>query len=156
MIDFSDLLRPEAVRTDVSAANKKAVLAAAGAALATIADADPRAVADALAERERLGTTGFGHGVAIPHARLAGRPEIVGVFLRLAQPIAYASVDDEPVDLVFAMLSPPDAGADHLKALARVSRRLRDQPFLAKLRGAGSPDALWSLFVAGDHPGGTA
>ncbi len=150
MIDFSDLLRPEAVRTDVSAANKKAVLAAAGAALATIADADPRAVSDALAERERLGTTGFGHGVAIPHARLAGRPEIVGVFLRLAQPIAYASVDDEPVDLVFAMLSPPDAGADHLKALARVSRRLRDRSFAEKLRGAGSRDALYALLAAAE------
>jgi len=154
MIDFSDMLRPDAVRMDVSAANKKAVLATAASALAAVAGTDPRTVADALAERERLGTTGFGHGVAIPHARMAGSSEILGVFLRLAHPVAYAAVDDEPVDLVFAMLSPSDAGADHLKALARVSRRLRDQNFLAKLRGAGSPDALWSLFIAGDQPGG--
>jgi len=156
MTDLSDLLRSDAVRTDVPAANKKGVLAAAAAALAGAAGADVRAVAEALSERERLGTTGFGHGVAIPHARLSGASGITGVFLRLSHPVPYAAVDDEAVDLVFAMLSPPDAGADHLKALARVSRRLRDQHFLAKLRGAGSPDALWALFTAGDQPGGSA
>jgi len=145
MTDLSDLLQPDAVLTAVPASGRKAALAAAGAALARATGTDPRAVVDALAERERLGTTGFGHGVAIPHGRAAGIPAIAGALLRLARPVGWDAVDGEPVDLMFAMLSPTDAGAAHLKALARVSRALRDQAFLAKLRGAGSPDALWAL-----------
>ena len=148
MTDLSDLLRPEAVATDLLAANKKALLAAMAGMVAREAGVEPRLVADRLADRERLGTTGFGHGVAIPHARMEGLPGIVGAFGRLAQPVEYAAVDDLPVDLVFVLLSPVDAGADHLKALARVSRALRDARFLAKLRGAGSRDALFALFTS--------
>ncbi len=147
MNDFSDLLRPEAVYKDVAVAHKKALFVQ----LATATDAlglDGRLTAERLSAREKIGSTGFGGGVAIPHARLPDVTGVTGVFMRLAQPIEFDAVDDLPVDLVFMLVSPVDAGAEHLKALARVSRRLRDRTFLAKLRGAGSPDALYALFTA--------
>lgn len=148
MTDFSDLLRVDAVLTGSGATTKKVLLQQ----LASLAEdrhgLDMRTVLDRLADRERLGTTGFGGGVAIPHAKIEGLGTVVGLFVRLAQPIDFDAVDDLPVDLVFALLSPVEAGAEHLKALARVSRRLRDPAFLAKLRGAGSRDALWALFAA--------
>jgi PTS system nitrogen regulatory IIA component len=147
MHDFSDLLRPEAVYEGVAVAHKKALFAQ----LCTAAEAlglDGKLAAERLAAREKLGSTGFGGGVAIPHARLPDLSGVTGVFMRLAQPIEFDAVDDLPVDLVFMLVSPVDAGAEHLKALARVSRRLRDRTFLAKLRGAGSRDALYALFTA--------
>ncbi len=147
MTDFSDLLRPDAVFKDVAVANKKTLFAQLAAA-AEAQGMDARLVAERLTAREKLGSTGFGGGVAIPHARLDGLDAVTGVFMRLAHPIEFDAVDDLPVDLVFLLLSPVDAGAEHLKALARVSRRLRDRAFLAKLRGAGSPDALYALFTA--------
>ena len=147
MTDLSDLLRPEAVLTGVNAATKKTLFTQLAGVAAGVTDADPRLVADKLLAREKLGSTGFGGGVAIPHAKLPGLAAVTGVFARLAQPIEFDAVDGLPVDLVFALLSPAEAGADHLKALARVSRRLRDRSFLAKLRGAGSRDALFVLFT---------
>ncbi|GAA0658815.1 PTS system nitrogen regulatory IIA component [Sphingomonas insulae] len=147
MNDFSDLLRPDSVYKDVAVAHKKALFAQ----LANATDAlgfDGRLTAERLAAREKIGSTGFGGGVAIPHAKLPEIDGVTGVFMRLAQPIEFDAVDDLPVDLVFMLVSPVDAGAEHLKALARVSRRLRDRTFLAKLRGAGSPDALYALFTA--------
>lgn len=147
MSDLSDLLRPEAVVSDLGVGSKKALLQSMAALVAPQIGLDTRLVADRLGERERLGSTGFGHGVAIPHGRMDGMTQIVGGFARLAQPVGYQAVDDLPVDLVFLLLSPADAGAAHLKALARVSRTLRDQRFLAKLRGAGSRDALYALFT---------
>ena len=148
MNDFSDLLRPDGVRKDVAAANKKALLQQLGGIAGEMAGVDPRQVIERVAAREKLGSTGFGGGVAIPHAKLPGLPKVNGVFVRLAHPIDFAAVDGLPVDLVFLLLSPEGAGAEHLKALARVSRRLRDRAFLTKLRGAGSPDALYALFTA--------
>ena len=145
MTDFSDLLSPETVLPDLAVPTKKALFQALGAAVGPQHGLDPRAVADRLAERERLGSTGFGGGVAIPHARVAGLDGIVGAMVRLAQPIDFDAVDDMPVDIVFMLLSPPDAGAEHLKTLARVSRALRDRTLIAKLRGAGSRDALYAL-----------
>jgi PTS system nitrogen regulatory IIA component len=147
MTDFSDLLRPEAVLFELPAAAKKTLFTQLAGIAAGVADLDPRLVAERLSAREKLGSTGFGGGVAIPHAKLPGLASVTGVFARLAQPIEFDAVDGLPVDLVFALLSPVDAGADHLKALARVSRRLRDRSFLAKLRGAGSRDALFVLFT---------
>ena len=105
-------------------------------------------VADALAAREKLGSTAFGGGVAIPHARLAGLDRIVAGAIRLAQPVDFSAVDDVPVDLMLVLFSPPNAGADHLKALARVARLLRDRGLIAKLRGAGSRDAIWALLTS--------
>ena len=147
MTDLSDLLRPDAVLFDLPALGKKPAFGQLATALAGQTGADAKAIGDALAERERLGSTGFGGGVAIPHAKIAGLAQVTCVFARLHQPLDWQAVDGLPVDLVMALLSPPAAGADHLKALARVSRRLRDRAFLAKLRGAASPDALYALFT---------
>lgn len=148
MTDFSDLLLPDTVVEGVAAASKKALLPQLAAVIAAAHRLDAKAVADTLGARERLGSTGFGGGIAIPHGKLAGLPQVVGLFARLAHPIDFQAIDDLPVDLVFVLLSPSDAGAEHLKALARVSRRLRDSRFVAKLRGAGSTDALYALLTA--------
>jgi len=147
MTDLSDLLVPEAVLAGVTAANKKALFQQLGAAAARAYGVDAKLVTERLAEREKLGSTGFGGGIAIPHGKLEGLPHVVAVFARLAQPVDFVAVDDLPVDLVFMLLSPTAAGAEHLKALASVSRRLRDRNFAAKLRGAGSTDALFALLA---------
>ncbi len=107
---------------------------------------DPVLVAERLTERERLGSTGFGQGIAIPHGKVEGLDHVVGIFAHLSQPVDFQAVDGLPVDVVFCLLSPVDAGADHLKALAQVSRWLRDPGFVANLRGAGSADTLYALF----------
>lgn len=153
MSDLGDLLAPERVRAGVAAANKKVLLQQLGQLGAQTLGLPGKLVADRLAEREKLGSTGFGGGVAIPHGRMAGLAAVSGVFVRLAQPIDYGAVDGAPVDLVFLLLSPEAAGAEHLKALARVSRRMRDPGFTAKLRGAGSPDALYALLASAESPG---
>ncbi len=146
--DFSDLLRPDAVATGWNTATKKALFQQVANSFEILRVGDARTIADRLAEREKLGSTGFGGGVAIPHAKLPGLAAPTGLFVRLSQAIDFQAVDNLPVDLVFVLLSPVDAGSDHLKALARVSRRLRDRSFLGKLRGAGSRDALYALFTA--------
>jgi PTS system nitrogen regulatory IIA component len=147
MTNFSDLLLPQTVLNDVPAADKKAVLQHLANTAALIHGLDAKTVATVLADRERVGSTGFGGGVAIPHGKLPEIDHVIGVFARLAQPVDFQAIDELPVDIVFMLLSPLDAGADHLKALARVSRRLRDRGFMAKLRGAGSPDALYALWT---------
>ena len=108
---------------------------------------EAREIFDVLLERERLGTTGVGHGIAIPHGKLAKLNRLYGVFARIDQPIDFESIDDEPVDLLFLLLAPESAGADHLKALARVSRLLRDRTICNKLRGCESRDAIYALFT---------
>ena len=147
MIDLSDLLAPEAVVAGLTIGNKKALFQQLGAVAARAYGLDAREVADRLTERERLGSTGFGGGVAIPHGKLGSLRNVVGIFARLEKSVDFAAIDELPVDLVFVLLSPTGAGADHLKALARVSRRLRDRGFTAKLRGAGSTDALYALLT---------
>ena len=148
--DLSDLLHPDLIAVGVTATNKKNLFQHLGAMAAQTLDLDGGEVGTALAEREKLGSTGFGGGVALPHARIAGLPRIVVVIARLIQPIEFNAVDDMPVDIVVAILSPSGAGADHLKALARVSHRLRDRAFVDKLRGAGSRDAIYALLTADD------
>ena len=148
MVDLSDLIRPEAVAEGVAAASKKTLLQQIAAVAAATYGLDAKVAADALIAREKLGSTGFGGGIAIPHARLPGIAAIEGVFVRLARPIDFGAVDELPVDLVFALFSPVDAGTGHLKALARVSRRMRDAAFVAKLRGAASRDALYVLLMS--------
>ena len=146
LYDFNDLVTSETVLADVSAGTRKTLFAhIASVATATAAAVDPKLVAERMADREKLGTTAFGGGIAIPHARIACPNGVFGIFVRLDRPIDFGAVDELPVDLIFALLSPPDAGSDHLKALARVSRALRDAGFRAKLRGAGSADALYAL-----------
>jgi len=150
MDDFSDILTDDAVFAALAVPNKKALFQQLASAAGRIVGVEPRVVGERLTERERLGSTGFGGGVAIPHGKIDGLERVVGVFARLHQPIDFAAIDDMPVDLVFLLLSPPDAGVDHLKALARVSRRLRDRAFVAKLRGAGSEGALYALLAGGE------
>jgi PTS system nitrogen regulatory IIA component len=150
MTDLDDLLIPEAVLSGTSASSKKKMFTLLGEVAARAYALDAAQVTERLSEREKLGSTGFGGGIAIPHGKIAGVTGVLGVFVRLDKPIDFAAVDDLPVDLVFALLSPPDGGADHLKALARVSRRLRDRTFTAKLRGAGSSDALYALLTGID------
>lgn len=150
MTDFTDLLTPEAVLSGTPASSKKKLFALLGDAAARAWRLDAATVTERLGQRERLGSTGFGGGVAIPHGKIAGLSGVVGLFARLDKPMDFAAVDDLPVDLVFVLLSPPEAGAEHLKALAKVSRRLRDRAFTAKLRGAGSTDALYALLTGID------
>jgi nitrogen PTS system EIIA component len=147
MTDLSDLVTPDSIVTGAALAGKKALfqkIAALGVARLGV---DPGDVIERLGERERLGSTGFGGGIALPHAKIAGLSEVAGFFVQLSQPIEFQAIDHLPVDLVFALLSPPDAGAEHLKALARVSRRMRERTFVAKLRGAGSADAIYALLA---------
>lgn len=144
-VDLSDLLLPELVAVGLPATSRKALFAQLGALASAALPLDARAVAEGLAERERAGSTGFGGGVALPHARLDGLERPVAIVARLAQPLDFDAVDGVRVDLVVALLSSPTAGAQHLKALSRVAHRLRDPALLAKLRGAGSRDAVYAL-----------
>ncbi|GAA0305086.1 PTS IIA-like nitrogen regulatory protein PtsN [Sphingomonas oligophenolica] len=148
MTDLSDLLLPETVLERLAAANKKALFQQLAVAASAAYGLDAAIVVERLVAREKLGSTGFGGGVATPHAKIPGLNHVVAVFAKLAQPIDFNAVDDLPVDIVFMLLSPVDAGAVHLKALARVSRRLRERGFVDKLRGAASRDALYALLTA--------
>lgn len=150
MDELSDILSSDAVQATLSVPNKKVLFQQLAAIAGKMVDIQPKMIVERLVERERLGSTGFGGGVAIPHGKIEGLSRVVGVFARLAQPIDFNAIDDMPVDLVFLLLSPPDAGVEHLKALARVSRKLRDRALVAKLRGAGSEDALYALFATGE------
>ena len=145
MSDLSDLVAPNAIDARMTAANKKALFQQLGTAAARLTGLPAKDIVACLNERERLGSTGFGAGTAVPHGKLEGLSHIVGYFARLNAPIEFNAVDKLPVDLVFLLLSPPDAGADHLKALARVSRALRDRTTVDKLRGARSKDAIFAL-----------
>lgn len=151
MDDFSDILTIDAVLADVAVTNKKALLQQVAAVAARVVPVEQRLVAERLAEREKLGSTGFGAGVAIPHGKVDGLERVIGLFVKLSAPIDFSAIDDMAVDIVFVLLSPPNAGVDHLKALARVSRTLRDRAFVAKLRGAGSRDALFALLAGGEN-----
>ena len=150
MDELSDILSSDAVQAALSVPNKKVLFQQLAATAGKMVGIAPKVIVERLVERERLGSTGFGGGVAIPHGKIEGLNRVVGVFARLAQPIDFNAIDDMPVDLVFLLLSPPDAGVEHLKALARVSRKLRERSFVAKLRGAGSEDALYALFATGE------
>ena len=148
MTDLHDLLSADAVLERESAGTRKMLFQHLAAVAARVYGIDASAAVNALGAREKVGSTGFGRGVATPHGRIVGLPRVCGVFARLVNPIEFAAVDNLPVDIVFMLLSPTDAGAEHLKALARVSRALRDAQFVDKLRGAGSRDALVALLMA--------
>jgi PTS system nitrogen regulatory IIA component len=131
----------------VKASGKKALLAELAAKAATLFKFDERRLFDRLLERERLGSTGIGGGIAIPHGRMPDLAAPIGLFARLGQPIDFDSIDERPVDIMFLLVAPEGAGADHLKALARVSRLLRDRALVEKLRATDSADALYALLV---------
>lgn len=146
-MDISDLIKPDRVVAHLKATSKKQALQELARRAAVITGLHERAIFDVLLERERLGTTGVGHGIAIPHGKLANLDRLYGLFARLDAPIDFDAIDEQPVDLVFLLLAPESAGADHLKALARVSRLLRDRAFCEKLRGSSNGDALYALLT---------
>ncbi|HZT51634.1 MAG TPA: PTS IIA-like nitrogen regulatory protein PtsN [Stellaceae bacterium] len=146
-MEIAELITPQAVVPSLRAAGKRQLLQELAKRAAALAGLDEKTVLEALVERERLGSTGIGGGTAVPHARLSGIARMFALFARLDRPIPFESVDDQPVDLVFLLLAPESAGADHLKALARISRLLRDQAVCAKLRGTDSADALYALLT---------
>lgn len=146
-MEIIDLITPERVVVDLRATSKKHALQQLAQRAAEITGLHERAVFDVLLERERLGTTGVGNGIAIPHGKLPGIEQLYGMFARLETPIDFDSIDEQPVDLIFMLLAPENAGADHLKALARVSRLLRDKAMCEKLRGADQSDALYALLT---------
>ena len=150
MSDLGHMLTVDAIDAALTVANKKALFQQIGASAARMTGIPARDIVTALSEREKLGSTGFGGGIAIPHGKIEGLERVFGYFARLTAPIDFQSVDTLPVDLVFLILSPPDAGADHLKALASVSRALRDRNNAAKLRGARSRDAIFALLSASE------
>lgn len=148
-MDLGDLLRLEAVVPAMKAKSKRQVLQELAGRGAIVTGLSERGIFDVLLQRERLGSTGVGHGIAIPHAPLPGLGRPVGIFARLERPIDFESVDGLPVDLIFTLLSPLGAGADHLKALARIARVLRDGEITAKLRASVDASAIYALLSHG-------
>ena len=146
-MEIADLITPDAVVAHLKVSNKKAALQGLAAKAATLIDIPEKRIFETLSEREKLGSTGMGQGVAIPHGRFAGLDRMFGLFARLDTPIEFEAMDDQPVDLMFMLMAPEGAGADHLKALARVSRLLRNQAICEKLRAAQQPAALYALLT---------
>jgi PTS system nitrogen regulatory IIA component len=146
-MEIADLITPHSVIAQLRATNKKQVLQELAKRGASMTGIHERTIYDVLIERERLGSTGIGMGIGIPHGRLSGLDRLCGIFARLDRPVPFDAIDDQPVDLIFLLLAPESAGADHLKALARVSRLLRDRTVCEKLRGTDNADALYALLI---------
>ncbi|MEM9141274.1 MAG: PTS sugar transporter subunit IIA [Pseudomonadota bacterium] len=144
-MELAEIVSPEAVLASVKAGGTKQALQEIGRRAADAYGLDCRAVTDGLMARERLGSTAMGEGVAIPHTRVEGLDTIVGVFARLDKPVEFDAADGQGVDLMFALLAPEEAGADHLRALARVSRLMRSEDMRQKLRASDDPVALHAL-----------
>ena len=151
MSGLDDLVLPGGVFHDLHAANKRQLLGTLAGHAARLTGQDEAYVLDVVLERERLGSTGFGAGTAIPHGKLDRLGRVVAIFAKLAAPVDFDALDAQPVDLVVLMLAPVGAGADHLKALTRISRALRDRMLVAKLRGSVSADALGALLTGDAH-----
>lgn len=146
-MELSSILKPEAVRVLSAASSKKRLFQEIGDVAAGALGLDAQTVVECLLERESLGPTGVGHGVALPHARLSGLESVAGVFVVLEKPIDFGSVDRQPVDLAFALFAPEEAGVEHLKALALVSRTLRDSSVCSKLRANPDPIKLYAILT---------
>jgi PTS system nitrogen regulatory IIA component len=144
---LTDLVAPNAILPALRANNKKQVLQELAAKAAELTGQNERAILEILLQRERLGSTGVGNGVAIPHGKLANLGRLFGLFARLERPIDFEALDGRAVDLVFLLLAPEDAGADHLKALARVARLLRDHDVARKLREAREEGPLYAVLA---------
>lgn len=150
-MQLAEFLDFESIRVGVPGGNKRKLLQLLGSMAGARLGYPPEAIVETIAERERLGSTGFGNGVAIPHGKVEGLKRIYALVVRLAEPIDYKAIDGQAVDLVFLLLSPPEAGAEHLKALAAVSRIVRHGPTLEKLRGARSRDAFAAVLMGADE-----
>ena len=150
-MQLADFLDYDAIKTGLPGGNKRSLMKQLSELAGQRLGLSPAVVLAALNEREQLGSTGFGHGVAIPHAKIEGLASIYGIFVRLAEPVEYKAINSRPVDLIFLLLSPPDAGAEHLKALASISRVTRDAATLERLRGARSRDAVAAVLIGADE-----
>jgi PTS system nitrogen regulatory IIA component len=148
-MQLSTIVKPGAVRTYLQVSSKKRLFQDIADLAHQIYGLDAARTLDALQERESLGPTGVGNGVALPHARLHGLDGVAGIFVKLDKPLDFDAVDRQPVDLVFALFAPKDSGVDHLKALALVSRTLRDTDLRAKLRANSDPAALHAILTTG-------
>lgn len=146
-MDIADMLSPEGVLPALRVTSKKQALQELARRAADVTGQPERAIFEVLVERERLGTTGVGYGIAIPHGKLAELDRLHCLFARLETPVDFDSIDEQPVDLICVLLAPEKAGADHLKALARVSRLLRDRTICDKLRGTESRDGLYAILT---------
>ncbi len=142
---LADLLQQNAIIPALRVNSKKQLLQELSAKASKVTGLSEREVFDVILQRERLGSTGVGNGIAIPHGKLASVNSIVGIFARLDQPVDFEALDDQPVDLVFLLLAPEGAGADHLKALSRIARVLRDQDLVSKLRATDSASAIYAF-----------
>ncbi len=150
-MQLSEFLDFDAIKMSLPGGSKRSLLQQLANLAAQRLALDPSAILASLNEREQLGSTGFGQGVAIPHGKIEGLTRIYCLFTRLAEPVDFKAIDGKTVDLVFLLLSPPDAGAEHLKALAAVSRVTRHVPTLEKMRGARSRDALAAVLIGADE-----
>lgn len=150
-MQLSDFLDFDAIKTSLPGGNKRSLLQQLANLSGQRLKLDPATILAGLVEREQLGSTGFGQGVAIPHGKIEGLNRIYGLFARLSEAVEYKAIDNHPVDLVFLLLSPPNAGAEHLKALAAVSRVTRDAALLEQMRGARSRDALAVVLLGADE-----
>ena len=146
-MELSSILRPGAVKTVANVSSKKRLFQDLGEIAAGVYGLDAQAVFAALQDRETLGPTGVGHGIALPHARLKGLDKVVGAFVRIEKPVDFDSVDRLPVDLVFALFAPEASGVEHLKALALVSRTMRDPAIAAKLRANDEVETLYTILT---------
>jgi PTS system nitrogen regulatory IIA component len=150
-MQLADFLDFDAIKTALPGGSKRSLMQQLANLAGQRLGQDSATILASLNEREQLGSTGFGQGVAIPHGKIEGLGRIYGLFARLGEPVDYKAIDGRPVDLVFLLLSPPDAGAEHLKALAAISRLTRHAPTLDKMRGARSRDALAAVLLAADE-----
>lgn len=142
---LADLLQQDAIIPALRVNSKKQLLQELAAKASKLTSIPEREIFDVILQRERLGSTGVGHGIAIPHGKLSSIQRIVGVFARLETPVDFEALDDQPVDLAFLLLAPEGAGADHLKALSRIARVLRDQDMVSKLRATDSAQAIYTF-----------
>jgi len=146
-MEIVELLKPEGVISSLRVRSKKQALQELAKQASEVSGLDEKEIFETLLEREQLGTTGVGNGVAIPHGKMSELNTLHGLFARLEKPVQFDAIDEQPVDLIFLLLAPESAGADHLKALARVSRLLRDKTVCEKLRGTDSSDGLYLLLT---------
>jgi PTS system nitrogen regulatory IIA component len=151
-MDLSDLIKPDAILGSLKANSKKQVIQALAEKAAEMTGIDERQIFETLLQREKLGSTGVGGGIAIPHGKLAKLDRIFGLFARLPKPVDFEALDDQPVDLVFLLLAPEGAGADHLKALARIARLFREPGVVSKLRASSDKSALYAVLTEGATP----
>ena len=150
-MQLAEFLDCDAIKPSLPGGNKRSLLKQLAEVAGQRVGIESAAVLASLSEREQLGSTGFGHGVAIPHAKIDGLDRVYALFARLGEPVDYKAIDSRPVDLIFLLLSPQDAGAEHLKALAAISRVTRDAATLERLRGARCRDALAAVLMGADE-----